>query len=42
VAHEEDRHFHGRRRLGWSHEIGDSRRNLEYKMQCNFPWGIPL
>ena len=23
-------------------ETGDSRRNLEYKMLCNFPWGVPL
>jgi hypothetical protein len=32
----------GRRAVGQGYEFEDSRKNLAYKGQCNFPWGAPL
>src|SRR5258708_29719319 len=42
VAHKEDWHLYGRCAIAHRHETGDSRRNLEYKMLCNFPRGVAL
>ena len=42
VSHEHDWHLTGRWAVGHGYEFDDSRKNLEYKKQCNFPWDVPL